>query len=235
MIKLFVLLVITCIAIFVGPMLSDNQGFVHVVVGSSIIETSFNTAVILYALSLLVLFLIYLILRKLLSMPSKFRNVIHSHSVNKKSSAQLEAFLDFSRGEYEQALGLLKHSGSIKNLPTHSLIIAAQCSCELGMYNYTRDALDELQKRGTTEKSVSEVVRANLNYKIGNIKVALEYLNSLNGSLKNHFVYSLYLKCYEAQGDYESIVNMSKELIKFKVLNETQVKEFYVKNMEKKK
>ncbi len=234
MIKLFVLLVITCIAIFVGPMLSDNQGFVHVVVGSSIIETSFNTAVILYVVSLLVLFLLYVVLRKLFSMPSRFTKVIRNHSKNKKSNAQMEAFLDFTRGEYDKALGLLKHSGSIKNLPTNALIIAAQSSCELGMYNYTRDAMDELQKRGDTEKSVSDVVRANLNYKIGNIKVALDYLNSLNGSLKNKFVYSLYLKCYEAQGDYESIVNMSNELLKFKVLSEAEIKEFYVKSMEKK-
>ena len=47
MIKLIAFIVITSIAIILGPMLADSQGFVHIATNTHIVETSLTTAIVL--------------------------------------------------------------------------------------------------------------------------------------------------------------------------------------------
>lgn len=233
MIKILILILFTCVAIFVGPMLADTQGFVHIVFGDRIIETSVNTAIVLYLLSILLLFVVYLILKKIVNIPSRVKESFRTRAFNKKLSVQDEAFIDFSQGQFEQSLGLLKHSSSLKKMSEKSLLVAAQSAFSLELYDFTRKALDEAQSRGKQAKLAADIIRAKLNLDVGNSKVALEYLDGLNGAIKNKYIYDLYLKCYLATSNYKKIVEISKELIKYKSITKEQAREYYIADLEK--
>ena len=233
MIKILILILFTCVAVFVGPMLADTQGFVHIVFGDRIIETSVNTAIVIYVLSLLLLFVLYVILKKILNIPSRIKEGFKNRAFNKKLSAQDEAFIDFSQGQFEQSLGLLKHSSSLKKMSEKSLLVAAQSAFAIEQYDLTRKILDEAQSRGRQAKLAADILRAKLNLDIGNSKAALEYLDGMNGAIKNKYISQLYIKSYLATEDYKKILDNSKEFIKLKALTKEQVREYYIKYIEK--
>ena len=113
-----------------------------------------------------------------------------------------------------------------------SLLVAAQAAFHIGLYDYTRQALDEAQRRGKQAKLASDIVRAKLNYDVGNAKVALECLDNTKGSVKNAFVYKLYLKCFKKLNKLSNIVEITPSLLKYKVINDSEARDFYLKYIE---
>lgn len=233
MIKLLVFIIFTSIAICVGPMLADNQGFVHVATQNHIVETSITTAITLYLLSVIIIMVAFSLTKKFINLPKGTLRAFRKRAFKKKLSIQDEAYIAFAQGQYDIALGLLKQSSSIKNMSEKSLLIAAQSAFHIGLYDFTRQALDEAQSRGKKAKLAADVVRAKLNFDIGNSKAALEYLEETNGLIKNHFVCSLYLNCYRTLNKLDKIVDMTKELIKYKVIDEEQARKYYLAFIEK--
>lgn len=233
MIKILILILFTSVAVFVGPMLADTQGFVHIVFGDRIIETSVNTAIVIYVLSILLLFIMYVLLKKILNIPSRIRNGFKNRAFNRKLSAQDEAYIDFSQGQFEQSLGLLKHTSHLKKMSEKSLLVAAQAAFALEQYDFTRAALDEAKSRGRQAKLAADIVRAKLNLDIGNAKAALEYLDDMNGAIKNKYISQLYIKSYLANEDYKKIYDNSKEFIKLKALTKEDARNYYIRYLEK--
>ncbi|MGN0901993.1 MAG: heme biosynthesis HemY N-terminal domain-containing protein [Succinivibrio sp.] len=232
MIKLLVFLAITCIAVILGPMLADTQGFVHISTRQHIIETSITTALLIYVFSVLVLFIIYIVTKKLFSIPHGTLQAFRLRSVKKKLTLQDEAIICFEQGQYENALALLKHANPIKKMPERSLLIAAQAAFHIGLYDFTRQALDEAQNRGRQTKIAADVVRARLNYQVGNSKAALEYLDNTASNVKNKAVLNLYLECYLKEGKLDKIVELSPQLIKFNVITQEQARGYYIRHIE---
>ena len=64
MIKLILVILFTSLAVILGPLLADSQGFVHIATNSKIIETSITTAIVIYILSVFIIFAVYAILKK---------------------------------------------------------------------------------------------------------------------------------------------------------------------------
>lgn len=233
MIKLLVFIIFTSIAVCIGPMLADNQGFVHVATKNHIVETSITTAITLYLLSVIIIMVVFSLTKRIINLPKGTLRAFRNRAFKKKLSIQDEAYIDFAQGQYETSLGLLKHSSSIKNMSEKSLLVAAQSAFHIGLYDFTRRALDEAQSRGKKAKLAADVVRAKLNFDIGNAKAALEYLEGTNGAIKNNFVCSLYLNCYKALNKLDKIVDMTKDLIKYNVINEEQARKYYIAFIDK--
>lgn len=167
-------------------------------------------------------------------MPKGTINAFKLRAKKKKLTLEDQAIINFEQGEYEVALGLLKHTSNLKNMSERSLLIAAQSAFNIGLYDYTRQALDEAQSRSKQAKLAADVIRAKLNYNIGNSKVALEYLDGTNGSIKNKSVYKLYLDCYLMNHDYEKVVSISKELLIFGVVTPEQNQKYFLAYVESK-
>ena len=234
MIKLLLFVFSICLAIILGPLLADSQGFVHIATNSTIIELSLTTAIVLYVCSVIVITLICSVSKKIIAMPKGTINAFKLRAKKKKLTLEDQAIINFEQGEYEVALGLLKHTSNLKNMSERSLLIAAQSAFNIGLYDYTRQALDEAQSRSKQAKLAADVIRAKLNYNIGNSKVALEYLDGTNGSIKNKSVYKLYLDCYLMNNDYEKVVSISKELLKFGVVTPEQNQKYFLSYVESK-
>ena len=190
MIKLILVILFTSLAVILGPLLADSQGFVHIATNSKIIETSITTAIVIYILSVFIIFAVYAILKKIYLVPKGTLRAFKLRANKKKLSQQDEAEIYFEQGEYEKALSLFKHINSIKKMSEKSLLTAAQCAFHIGLYDYTRQALDEAEKRGKNVKLAAEVIRARLNLDIGNPKASLEFLEATKGNISNASVYA---------------------------------------------
>lgn len=231
MIKVLILLAFTGVAIILGPLLADSQGFVHIATNSTIIETSITTAVIIYILSIVFLFVLYTVTKKIYNLPIGTLKAFKHRALKKKKTLQDEAVIYFEQGQYENALALLKHTAPIEKMTENALLVAAQCAFHIGLYDYTRQALDEASSRGKSAKIASEIVRAKLNLNIGNEQAALENLDNIKSDIKNKAVLEMYYDCYKRTGKLSKILEISKDLVKFKVLSAEQVHEIYLQNI----
>lgn len=234
MIKLILVILFTSLAVILGPLLADSQGFVHIATNSRIIETSITTAIVIYILSVFIIFAVYAILKKIYLVPKGTLRAFKLRANKKKLSQQDEAEIYFEQGEYEKALSLFKHINSIKKMSEKSLLTAAQCAFHIGLYDYTRQALDEAEKRGKNVKLAAEVIRARLNLDIGNPKASLEFLEATKGNISNASVLHMFVKCYSELGLTDKIVAMSKELVNNNVLSDEEARKYYLKNIQEK-
>lgn len=234
MIKLILVILFTSVAVILGPMLADSQGFVHIATNSKIIETSITTAIVIYILSVFIIFAVYTLLKKIYLVPKGTLRAFKLRASKKKLSLQDEAEIFFEQGEYEKALALFKRISSIKRMSEKSLLISAQCAFHIGLYDYTRQALDEAEKRGKNVKLAAEVIRAKLNLDIGNPKACLEFLEETKGSLSNKTILRMFVKCYSELGLTDKIVSISNVLVRNKVLSEEEARKYYLQNIQEK-
>lgn len=234
MIKLLTFIILTSAAVILGPMLADTQGYVHISTTSHVIETSITTAFTVYLFSLITIFIVYFVVKKIISIPKGALKAFRVRAKIKNHSIQDEAFIKFEQGEYERVLSLLEHADPIEHMAEKSLLIAAQAAFFTGNYEFTRQALNEAESRGKDARIAANIIRAKLNYKIGNVKAALEFLDKNDKKFLNQNVLKLYYDCYNSLNDLEKLQEITPHLLKFKVIDEKQAHEIYVRQVEAK-
>ena len=121
MMRFLIFLAVICAAVVLGPMLSDSQGFVHMVVGNYVIETSVTTAAIIVVLFLAALWLAYSLIRHFLSIPHGTARWFKKRSLKKQDALQDAAYLAYEEGDYARTIELLNQSGGIEDLPLRAL------------------------------------------------------------------------------------------------------------------
>lgn len=234
MIKLLTFIILTSAAVILGPMLADTQGYVHISTTSHVIETSITTAFTVYLFSLITIFIVYFVVKKIISIPKGALTAFRVRAKIKNHSIQDEAIIKFEQGEYERVLSLLEHADPIEHMAEKSLLIAAQAAFFTGNYEFTRQALNEAESRGKDARIAANIIRAKLNYKIGNVKAALEFLDKNDKKFLNQNVLKLYYDCYNSLNDLEKLQEITPHLLKFKVIDEKQAHEIYVRQVEAK-
>jgi HemY protein len=225
MIRFIAFLAVVCAAVVLGPMLSDSQGFIHMVVGDYIIETSVTTAVILLVVFLAVLWLVYSIIRHFLSIPHGTARWFRKRSLKKQDSLQDAAYLAYEEGDYAKTVDLLSQSGSIEDLPLRALFVGAKASFNIGKYDLTRSFLDQAEKFSRQAAEASRVVRAKLNLRVNNAKAALEDLSQVRRGLKNRLIYRLYFLSYSHEHDLGKLASISKDLQKYKIITADEARQ----------
>lgn len=234
MIKLLTFIILTSAAVILGPMLADTQGYVHISTTSHVIETSITTAFTVYLFSLITIFIVYFVVKKIISIPKGALTAFRVRAKIKNHSIQDEAIIKFEQGEYERVLSLLEHADPIEHMTEKSLLIAAQAAFFTGNYEFTSQALNEAESRGKDTRIAANIIRAKLNYKIGNVKAALEFLDKNDKKFLNQNVLKLYYDCYNSLNDLEKLQEITPHLLKFKVIDEQQAHEIYVRQVEAK-
>lgn len=234
MIKLLTFIILTSAAVILGPMLADTQGYVHISTTSHVIETSITTAFTVYLFSLITIFIVYFVVKKIISIPKGALTAFRVRAKIKNHSIQDEAIIKFEQGEYAKVLSLLEHADPIEHMTEKSLLIAAQAAFFTGNYEFTRQALNEAESRGKDARIAANIIRAKLNYKIGNVKAALEFLDKNDKKFLNQNVLKLYYDCYNSLNDLEKLQEITPHLLKFKVIDEQQAHEIYVRQVEAK-
>lgn len=234
MIKLISFIILTSAAVILGPMLADTQGYVHVSTASYVVETSITTALSLYLMSLITIFVVYFIIRKIISIPRGTLKAFRTRAKIKAHSIQDEAVIKFEQGEYDKVLNMLEHADPIEKMPEKSLLLAAQAAFHIGNYEFTRQALNEAEGRSKEVKIAANVIRAKLNYKIGNPKAALEFLDRNDKKNLNPDVLSLYYQCYNSLNDLDSLRQIIPSLLKHRIITQEQAHDIYVRQIEDK-
>ncbi|MBO8414952.1 MAG: hypothetical protein IAB19_01035 [Proteobacteria bacterium] len=225
MLKILIFIIILCAAIFAGPYLADQQGYVHIATDNYIVETSLTTAVVLAIVSFIVLYFVVSLLLKILRMPRGTRSFFKRRGQKKTLNLQQDAVLAYEEEDYSRALALVKRSGRMENLPVESLFIGARAAFALQQYELCSKFLDEAKKRSKQSLISSSIIRAKLNLEIGNGKAALEVLDELKQTYSSKLITKLTLQCYNVEHDEDKIAKMTPLLVRQQLISKETAQE----------
>ena len=104
MIKFLFVIIIVCAAVIFGPILADNQGFVHIAIADYILEMSLTTAVIILVVALFVLYLLLSLISHFLRLPGSTMRWLRKRSSKKVLNSLESAVIAYEEGENERTL-----------------------------------------------------------------------------------------------------------------------------------
>lgn len=221
--KILILLIIAGAAIFVGPYLSDEQGFVHIAAGEYVIETSLTTAIILLFVAFIVFYLVLRALLNIKATPKVFGVFLNKRAQKKALNQTRQALIWYEEGAYEKALAAIKKLHRKGKATLDALFVGARSACELGQYDLTRSYLDEAQKLSKHSYLSASLIRAELNLKIGNAQAALEILDELKSSgHRGKLIAALTYECYKKQNDYQALKKLSPSLVRYNLMTKQE-------------
>lgn len=233
MIKICIALLITCAAIFIGPYLADSQGYIHIATNNYIIELSVFTGIILSVVAFIVFYFVVSFILSVLHLPHGASLLLKKHIDKKQLTLQNNALIAFEEGDFKRALMLFEKAPNKEHIPTFTKFIAADAAFELGDYEKTRSILDEIEQKDRHAKIAVAIVRAKMNFKLGNVEAALETLQPLK--LKDSsFVSKLSYQSLKRENDYEGLASMAPRLIEDKVIDKEEADRLYAASFEQK-
>ncbi len=231
MIKILLFIAILCAAIFAGPFLADQQGFVHIATQDYIIETSLTTAVIIAIVSFIVLFLLCTLILKCLRIPKGTQSFFRRQHQRKSSSLQQEAVMAYEEGDYARVLTLIRKAG--RNHSLEACFIGARAAFALQDYDLCRKFLDEAKSHNKQAFISSSIIRAKLNLEIGNAKAALEVLDELRDRYSSKLVTRLTYECYRKEQEHDKIAAMMPQLIRQNIVSKEEGARYTRENLMK--
>ncbi len=217
MLKVLFFILILCAAIFVGPFLADEQGYVHIATQDYIIESSLTTAIILAIVTFIVLYFAIALIIKFIRIPRGTRSVLRHRQALKQSNLEQEAALYFEEGEYARALALVKRVKP-QQRTAETYFIGAKAAFALQDYAQCSKFLDEVKGRSKEAFIASSIIRAKLNLQIGNAKAALEVLEELKKTYNSKEVTRLTYECYRKEQDVDKLKTLLPQLTRQKIL-----------------
>ncbi|MCR5084825.1 MAG: hypothetical protein K6A65_04920 [Succinivibrionaceae bacterium] len=214
MIKTLVIIAVVCAAALLGPLLADSQGFVHIATGSYIVECSLTTAAVILVVTFAVLYVLIVTLARVLHIPTWIRRWLRRHGEDKSRSLQDRAYLAYEEGDYAETIALINRTEKMSEMPPRSLLIGAKSAFELQRYELASAFLDEAERRGDDAAAAAAIIRARLNLRIGNAKVALENLDKVKSNYSNRLVSKMYYDARLQEEDLDGLFEASARLVK---------------------
>lgn len=232
MIRVVIFILLVCAAIYAGPYLADNQGFVHVAAGDYVVETSLTVAVVLALAVLAVLFGLYKLGTYCVSAPRGAFRWASGRTGRRLQRTLDEAVITFHEGDYGRTLELLGRAGRPEALPLGHLFIGARSAFELRRIDEVRSFLDCAASHHRHAAEAVNVLRAQLNLELGNVGVSQEYLSQVR--TPNALTKKLSYDCLKARGDVEELYRASPRLLATAVISADESRDIqlaYIRKM----
>lgn len=232
MIRVGIFILLVCAAIYAGPYLADNQGFVHIAAGNYVVETSLTVAVVLALVVLAVLFGLYKLGTYCVSVPRGAFRWASGRTGHRLQRTLDGAVIAFHEGDYGRTLELLGRVGRPEALPLGHLFIAARSAFELRRIDDVRSFLECAARSHRNASEAINVLRAQLNLELGNVGVSQEYLSQVR--TPNALTKKLSYDCLRARGDVEELYRASPRLLASSVISAEEGRDIqlaYVRKM----
>lgn len=228
MIKILVFVAILCLAIFLGPYLTDSQGFVHIATDHYILNTSLTFAIIAIVIFAAIIALIIKLIAGVYKVPKLTLGFLSQRHKNKIKNLLEEAAIAYTEGNYLRAVSLIEKAGPKQSLPISIIFIMAKSAFNIGDTNKAKDYLDFVIKNHKDAKIAALVVKSQLNLKLDNVAAAKSYLDEIQGSYQSKFIKQLQYQCLVKKGDIEALYHDSAHFVAQKVISSQQQRQIYL-------
>ncbi|WP_213993008.1 protoheme IX biogenesis protein HemY [Sodalis sp. dw_96] len=162
MLQVFLLLILLIAGIVIGPMVAGHQGYVLIQTDNYNIETSVTGLVIMLILSLIVLFVIEAILRRVFRTGARTRHWFigrKSHSARVHTKA---AMMKLAEGDYRQVEKLMTRNADHADQPVVNYLLAAEAAQQRGDDIRANQHLERAMEAADSDQLPVDITRVRL-------------------------------------------------------------------------
>jgi HemY protein len=221
------LLVVISAAYFANNWLQqfDNPGYVLIGFGHWSLETS----LVVFAVSLIIGFLIFYVFFRLLGwlfrLPGQLKSRGTSIKFNRSQEALIAGLVDSAEGNWEKAEKVLIKHASHSGAPLIHYLTAARAAQSRGAFDKRDEYLKKAADQAPDASVAIGLTQAELHLSGNQFKEALETLTRLHSIDPSHAtVLKLLHQTYQSAGDWQGIRKLIPSLHTNKILMEAEVK-----------
>ncbi len=162
MIKVLLLFLLLIAGIVVGPIIAGHQGYVLIQTDSYNIETSVTGLAIILILTMLVLFAIEWLLRRIFHTGARTRGWFLGRKRNRARRQTRQAMLKLAEGDYQQVEKLMSKNADHAEQPVVNYLIAAEAAQQRGDELRANQHLERAAELADNDQIPVEITRVRL-------------------------------------------------------------------------
>lgn len=162
MVKVLLLFLLLMAGIVVGPMIAGHQGYVLIQTDNWNIETSVTGLTIILILSLVVLFAIEWILRRMFRTGARTRGWFMGRKRNRARKQTSLALLKLAEGDYQQVEKLMSKNADHAEQPVVNYLLAAEAAQQRGDEMRANQHLERAAELADGDQIPVEITRVRL-------------------------------------------------------------------------
>lgn len=222
MAKIFILVFVLILGLFVGPQFAGNQGYVLISIANQTLEMSVTTLGTLIFLLILGLFILEFVVRKLFSIPAATSHWVLTRKTAKARALTQGGLLKLLEGDWKQAEKLVVKGADNSDAPLLNYLAAAEAAQYRGDIESRDHYLQQASDAGKNNLATA-LTRAKLQYRQGQYEEALASLKDLQETHPHNKVLLTLLKDTHIKlNDWEALLKLMPTLAKHEVISEEQ-------------
>ncbi|WP_279051605.1 protoheme IX biogenesis protein HemY [Cedecea davisae] len=162
MIKVLLLFLLLIAGIVLGPMLAGHQGYVLIQTDNYNIETSVTGLVIILVLTMLVLFAIEWVLRRIFRTGARTRGWFLGRKRSRARKQTKAALLKLAEGDYQQVEKLMSKNADHAEQPVVNYLLAAEAAQQRGDEIRANQHLERAAELADNDQLPVEITRVRL-------------------------------------------------------------------------
>ncbi|NIF60887.1 protoheme IX biogenesis protein HemY [Enterobacter sp. Ap-916] len=162
MIKVLLLFLLLIAGIVLGPMLAGHQGYVLIQTDNYNIETSVTGLVIILILTMLVLFAIEWVLRRIFRTGARTRGWFLGRKRSRARKQTKAALLKLAEGDYQQVEKLMSKNADHAEQPVVNYLLAAEAAQQRGDEIRANQHLERAAELADSDQLPVEITRVRL-------------------------------------------------------------------------
>lgn len=162
MFKVLLLFLLLMAGIVLGPIIAGHQGYVLIQTDNWNIETSVTGLVIILVLSLLVLFAIEWLLRRLFRTGARTRGWFLGRKRSRARKQTKQALLKLAEGDYQQVEKLMAKNADHAEQPVVNYLLAAEAAQQRGDEARANQHLERAAELADNDQVPVEITRARI-------------------------------------------------------------------------
>lgn len=162
MLKVLLLFLLLMAGIVLGPIIAGHQGYVLIQTDNWNIETSVTGLVIILVLSLLVLFAVEWLLRRLFRTGARTRGWFLGRKRSRARKQTKQALLKLAEGDYQQVEKLMAKNADHAEQPVVNYLLAAEAAQQRGDETRANQHLERAAELADNDQVPVEITRARI-------------------------------------------------------------------------
>ena len=218
--KLFALILVALLlGVGVVAMIETDPGYLLLAYGDYTLESSLWVGLVLLVLSVLVLYGLIALIRRLLGGQKSLAGWWGSRRARKSARLTRRGVVNFSEGNWARARRELLRSAGGSELPLLNYLLAAQCSVHLGEMDKLQEYLGAATDADPGAAVAVDLARADMLLQAGQARQALGVLLPLRENAAHHpRALQLLQRAYSGVQDWQALADLLPDLRKHKLL-----------------
>lgn len=222
--KIILFILVIIIAVFLGLNLKETSGYVLINYNNLVIELSVWTGIIILFLSFFIGHKVINLLYTLKFLPEKTSAWLIRRRNKRDLNKTSQGLLRLAEGDYKHAMTLLSSSAKHHKKPLVNYLAAAKAAQEYGDINKRDEFLRKAYDCSPSSGLSIGLMQSNLQLANNEYEAALATLTNLENRYGvNSLVLKQQVNCFYNLKDWNKIVNLIPELVRYKVFTQSEL------------